>query len=290
MTKRYDSGVIDMKSEATAETRRMTRGASLAAASDEAFWLRAISFISALRIPRSVLVPIGLAVLVVVVMTQRQFLLALVDHNIVEIKVFGELNHLSSKQIESRLETYLQTSFLTADLQQLKADVESLPWVYRSTVSRVWPGKISVSVEEQVAVAYWNAGAYLNALGDIFTPAKFVIAGEMPRLSGPESSEQHVRAEMLETLKDLQVLLQAYDLRAAQLQLKPRGVWDVTLDNGILIALGQLPFESKIERLGAVLSNASGDAIDRIEEVDARYPNGVAIKWKEIVVAAGIGS
>lgn len=269
----------------------MTRGASLAATRNEPLQLGLINIVSTLpRPPKSLLLILGVLVLAIVVVSQRQSLLGLVDHEIEVIKVQGNLNQLSVERVESSLERYLGSSFLMTDLQQVKASVEALPWVYQSTVSRVWPAEIQVTVNEQVPVGYWNASGYLNAQGDIFTPANFSVANDLPKLSGPLASEQHVRVEMLATMTNLQALLQVYELNAAELQLKPRGVWDVILSNGMLVALGKRPFESKIERLGAVLSRVPESAVDRIKEVDARYPNGVAVKWKEIVVASKNGS
>jgi len=247
----------------------------------------ALSLVSRPQLVKPTAVLFGLLVFAVLVSMQRQFFVSMIDHEITQINVHGELSHLNVERIENRLGAILGSSFLMADLLQIKSQVESLPWVFSCTVTRVWPGGINLFVEEQVAVAYWNEDAYLNADGVVFSPKEMVSNLSLPKLVGPLAESQRVRGNMLETLEHLQVLLDPYDLHANKLELEPRGVWSIALDNGVSIALGSQPFESKIERLGVVFSETSVVAKDKIKKIDMRYPNGVAIKWKEIVIAAG---
>ena len=224
---------------------------------------------------------IGAFVLMALLYAQKSHVIGLIDHQISEISVSGHLNKLTDADISAKLQPWLESSFLTADLDQIKADVQALPWVYQSTVTRIWPGKIIVNAIEQIPVAKWNTTSYLNASGDVFTPEYLDWDEALPTLYGPDASALAVRLDILESLGGLQRLLEPHSLNATQLELKSRGVWEAQLTNGVLVALGKQPFEHKVQRIGAVLSGASTEAVARMETIDTRYPNGLAIKWKD---------
>ena len=223
-----------------------------------------------------------LAVLLVMftLATFKTELLALVDHNIKQISVHGELNKVDAAVVSEKISPWLQGSFLTADLNEIKAQVDELPWVKTSTVSRVWPGEIAIGTTEQVPVALWNAGSYINGDGEVFTPAALSWGGELPKLVGPDSFSVSQKLGVLAQLASLQAMVEPNGLTIVELRLKSRGVWEVTLGNGIVVALGSPPFEEKVARMVAVLEGASAENQARMQEIDSRYPNGLAIKWK----------
>jgi len=210
-------------------------------------------------------------------------LIALIDHQISEITVQGELRQLDQHTISSKVTPWLESSFLTADLELIKSEVESLAWVEQSTVSRVWPGKILISATEQRPVAIWNGDSYLNANAEKFAPEQLTWNATLPQLIGPEGSSQMIKQDMLQALASLQVELAEHGLAMTTLELKARGVWELTLSEGIVVALGVPPFEEKIERMAAVLDGAVEETRKRMELIDTRYPNGLAIKWKDPV-------
>jgi cell division protein FtsQ len=176
-----------------------------------------------------------------------------------------------------------------SDLDGIKSKIEALPWVDYATVSRVWPSGIELQIEEQIAVSYWNGSAFINKNGVIFQPDYVDKNLGLPVLLGASDKSPEVRIEMLAVLTDLQGLLSEYKLGVIELALKPRGVWDILLDNGISVALGAQPLEDKVNRLGAIFTQGSGIDLGAIKRIDARYPNGVAVEWKEQIMLAGSG-
>lgn len=214
----------------------------------------------------------------------KGYLVALIDHEISEITVQGELRQLSSGDVSSKVSPWLESSFLTADLEEIKAEVDSLPWVYRSTVSRVWPGRITINATEQTPIASWNGDSYLNAAGGVFTPEALTWNAQLPALIGPADSSLATKTEMITRLSELELLLASHQLSLRSLELKARGVWELQLTDGIRVALGAPPFEGKVERIAAVLDGAALDTRQRMQAIDTRYPNGLAIKWKDPAV------
>lgn len=219
--------------------------------------------------------------LLLAMVASKEYLLALIDHEITEISVSGELKHVSSGDVSAQVSGWLNSSFLTADLQEIKAQVDSLPWVNNSMVSRVWPGKLTIHTVEERPVALWNGHAYLNAEASVFEPESLAWDAQLPELIAPASSSQESKADMLQRLAELHHLLGPHNLVLKSLTASERGVWELGLESGLQVALGSPPFEQKIERLAAVLTGATEETRGRMLAVDTRYPNGLAIKWKE---------
>ncbi|GEM_PF-409239 len=258
-----------------------SRGASFARQNTKA---KASGDVSSLVVMLSVFKPYAgiLATLfaLIVLASFKTELIALVDHNIEQISVHGELNKVDATVISDKISPWLQGSFLTADLNEIKAQVDSLPWVKSSTVSRVWPGEISIGTVEQVPVALWNKGSYLNGDGEVFTPDVLSWEASLPKLVGPANYSVMQKVGVLTQLAALQALVASNGLEIIELHLKPRGVWEATLANGISVELGSPPFDEKVARMIAVLEGASAENQQRMDTIDTRYPNGLAIKWK----------
>jgi cell division protein FtsQ len=264
-----------------------SRGASVVLSSERDYHAMAEEFAPLLSSLKRALFVLAVFVVLLIVVSQKQWLLELIDHEITTINVEGELKSVTRKQIEQALPELIGSSFLMADLEGIKVKMEALPWVDGATVTRVWPSGIILKVEEQKAVSYWNHASFINKKGVVFQPDYVDKNLELPVLLGVNDQSPASRIEMLAVLSRLQALLSEYKLSIAQLELKPRGVWDLLLENGISVALGAQPLEDKVHRLGAVFNQSSGIDLATVKRIDARYPNGVAVEWKEEIMLAG---
>ena len=79
----------------------------------------------------------------------------------------------------------------------------------------------------------------------------------------------------------------AYGLVADQLVLNERGAWTLGLKSGPMIELGADPDKFRLERSVKTFVSLDDDAKQMVERIDARYTNGVAVRWKEMEVASG---
>jgi len=228
-------------------------------------------------------------------LSQKASLIQAIDHPISKIQVSGEFKNLNRENVQSELASIHGMGFLAVNLDKVKTRVESLPWVYRATVTRVWPGEIQLTVVEQEAVSYWNQNSLLNPQGEVFTPKVRGVTIALPVLIGAKNSSAQMRIEMFNMFSYLQEQIQVYGVNINQMELKSRGVWDMTLKNGISVALGNLDssskmgldnLDAKLERVGKIFSARAGVQIEGIERIDARYPNGVAIKWKDKIATS----
>lgn len=276
-----------MNNEAKAKVS--SRGASVVMSSERDYQALAEEFAPILGSLKYVLFVLVVMTILLTLISQKQVFLQLIDNEITTINVEGGLAHVTQADIEKAIPALIGSSFLMSDLDGIKSKIEALPWVEYATVSKVWPSGISLKIEEQVAVSYWNESALINKSGVIFQPEYVNRDFGLPVLLGDSLEGPAMRIEMLTVLMRLQELLSGYKLRVAQLELKPRGVWDILLGNGISVALGAQPLEDKVHRLGAIFTQGSGIDLDTIKRIDARYPNGVAVEWKEQNMLAGSG-
>jgi cell division protein FtsQ len=230
----------------------------------------------------------------IVLITKRDTLVQIVDHPVSSIKVTGAFSYLKETEVTQALAELVGSGFLATDLEDVQARVEALPWVNTATVSRVWPGEVKLLINEQVAVSQWNDGSLLNEQGIVFTPAE--LGNDLlvlPKLIGSESFSSAKKNMMFSTLGSLQQGLAPYGLSVSALELKPRNVWNMTLSNGVAVSIGdikldtlegQQTLDAKIERVGKVFNASTGIDTNNIARIDARYPNGVAIKWRNAKV------
>lgn len=198
------------------------------------------------------------------------------DRPIDAISVRGDFKGLDVADIEESLQPLIGKSFFATDLLQLKAQLEALPWVDSVAIRRKWPGVLVVQVDEQQPVAYWNATSLITGKGVVFTPKNRIALPGLPALSGPPSRAQSV----LRQAGDLSAKLAPLGVGLAALKTEARGAWTLTLTNGIEVALGRDQLEQRFANFLTVYQKELMQRADQVAQVDARYANGVAIRWK----------
>lgn len=235
-------------------------------------------FLARLRAYRNV---ITLAVIVLLTYSQRHWLIAWIDHPIEQIVVQGETRYLAPQSVERVMTNWYGTSFMMTDLEEVKRAAEALPWVHEARVTRLWPGKLQVDVREQIPFVVWNETAYLNPQAEVFRPEEGTVIPGLVRLNGPESATLQERQTMLKVMADVSQQLDQHAFQLTALTRDARGTWRAHLGQGPQVALGEAPFDEKIERLAQVWEYSTEEAKSQIEAIDTRYPNGVAVKWRD---------
>ena len=270
----------------TREQRRKSRGATPASADPSALAIMAGLVGALLRAVPWFQVSLGMSVAILAAMMPWAVSQALgvMDRNFAAIHVEGELQRMEQSELLDALEPLLGRSFFASDLSRVKEQVEALPWVQSAAVSREWPGTLNVDVIEHHPVAYWNGQALLNRDGDVFRPANAQVSG-IPSFSGPQGSER----EVLMQAREFASAMGEQDLRLASLQLEPRGAWTLHLDNGITVALGRDRTEERFERFLAVYESQLAPVAASVAHVDARYGNGVSVRWRDTESVADSG-
>jgi cell division protein FtsQ len=142
------------------------------------------------------------------------------------IQLEGDLARNSVPTIRANAAPRLAGNFFSVDLQQGRAAFETVPWVRRAVVRRVWPDRLAVRLEEHRAVALWlgedGADRLVNSFGEVFEANVGDVEDDnLPVLSGPEGSA----AQMLTLYQRLQPALAQLDLVMQRVHLSGRGSW-----------------------------------------------------------------
>jgi len=197
-----------------------------------------------------------------------------------------QLRRVNALTVRSTALPRIQGNFFTANLDAVRAAFESVPWVRKATVRREWPNTLLVTIEEHQPLGTWGEdGRLVSVKGDVFT-ANLDEAeedGELPEFAGPQGSATEVVARYAE----LQKWFAPLDLAPDAVQLSERYAWKVRLDNGVTVELGreQTPatLQERVSRLVSVYPQLVAHLQDRIESVDLRYQNGLALKASGLV-------
>ena len=199
------------------------------------------------------------------------------------ITVHGDVSHQNAvglrAQLAAQMRKQLDGSFLTVDLQRVRALFQTVPWVREARVQREFPNRLRVTLEEHQAVAWWGqagSGQLVSRLGEVFDASPDDGDG-LPELAGPLD-----QAPLVWSLyQTLSAELGRLEMGLVRLELNERGNWRAELDNGARMELGRGSPEDLLERtrrFTATLGQLTQRYPGALQTVDLRYPNGYALR------------
>lgn len=184
------------------------------------------------------------------------------------------IDNVSVKQI---LEPHLSSGFLSVDLQQIKQDLERHPWVYSADVKRMWPRELVVDIVEHEPLVKWQKNGYLNAQGQPFFPQHEAKLDDLVQLDAPSGHHQKVLA----AYQWLVPKLSEYGFGIDKLSMDAKGAMTLALSNKLLLKFGVDQYESKLQRFLLAYDSKLKLKQEKIEYVDLRYTNGLAVGWRD---------
>lgn len=188
-----------------------------------------------------------------------------------EVKIEGQLSHVSREQIKLIVSKHLKGNFFTLDLIKARDAFEKLPWARSVSLRRRWPDKLEVVIEEHRELARWGSIALVDTHGELFHAAS---GSDLPVFYGPGDGVTEVALQYGEFSKALKVA----NLEIAGLALTPRRAWQVTTTNGMVVELGRVEMQSRLEKFASVYNSTLAGLNKKITYADLRYPNGFAVR------------
>ena len=204
-------------------------------------------------------------------------LFQVVNKPVTEIVVAGELSYMQQQELVDLVSADIGGGFLTIDLEALRHNLQRHPWVDSASIRRQWPSTLSVKVIEEVPIARWGEAGFLNRLGEQLDIDDNSALDNLPVLRAQYGSSQ----EMMESYQMLAALLQPTGLKLVELQRDNLGVWRVETARGIKLVLGRDQLGDKLKRLALAWTSGLQNELHNIETIDLRYPNGLAVAWKD---------
>ncbi len=178
----------------------------------------------------------------------------------------------------------MSASFFTIDLAGMRQELEQMPWIAHAEVRRVWPDQVVIRLDEQLPIARWGDEALLNNQGQAFAPREVANYEHLPRLSGPQRAQQQV----MQQYQILSQMLRPLGFTIASLDMSSRGAWTLGTAQGVEIMLGRDHAVEQIRRLVTIYDKALKEQITKIARIDMRYPNGLAVAWRDPVPEATV--
>ncbi len=191
----------------------------------------------------------------------------------------------------------LSGNFFSIDLDDSRRAFESVPWVRRAVVRRVWPDRLAVTLEEHQAAALWQgedrrSDRLVNTHGEVFEANVGDVEDDaLPTLAGPEARS----AQMLWMLHRVSASVAPLEREVAMLRLSSRGSWRAELDSGATLELGRGSDDdvaARVDRFSRTVAQATGRfggggaAPRALLAADLRHPDGYALRLAGISTTA----
>lgn len=203
-----------------------------------------------------------------------------------QFRFVGDVQQLEQKQthelIQSNLDQGLAGGFFSMNLYQVQDSLQQLSWVKSTSIRRVWPHEIEISIAAHQPLAIWK-DRYLSPEGQLF----MAQVGEAQRAQLIETEGPDEAAGLMaQQLPLIQQWLAPLGWPVKKISLSQRYSWQVMLGNGLVIEMGRADTPSAIEeRVGRLIKS-----IDFVKEnvgeaggyIDLRYPNGFAMRSEKL--------
>lgn len=205
------------------------------------------------------------------------------------VDVLGTLDYTDRASLSSKVEGDVRQGLLALDIDQIREDVESLPWVAAAHVRREWPGRLTLVVEEHEPAARWNNDGLVSKRHEMFLPPQLhpdssqhmewqEHFANLPRLSGAEGRHDAV----LDDYRHYQLRLSQIGLSIVSLNEDDRRSQTLELSNSVIVKLG---YENQRERLHSFIAVhdrlVSDDQKGQSLSFDMRYKNGFAFTGRK---------
>lgn len=188
------------------------------------------------------------------------------------------LIYQDARQFEQLLASIVGRNLLVTSVQQIKADIEALPWIATAEIQIGWPGVLTIDVIEERPVAIWNDNELISQTGKLFQANTDDF--DLPRLYGDMDRLDDVMANYLNFNRSLL----GFGQIVHELHLTSGGSWTLETETGLLIRLGGSDVLARFNRSLKFMATARKQ-LGQIDYIDARYNNGIAYKLLEHVGA-----
>ncbi|HET7866189.1 MAG TPA: cell division protein FtsQ/DivIB [Burkholderiaceae bacterium] len=189
--------------------------------------------------------------------------------NIRAISLEGDLQHNTVPLVRAIVLPRLSGNYFSLNLREARRTFESVPWVRRATVRRVWPNRLVVTLEQHRAAAYWEQdgerddGSHqlVNLQGEVFEVNLGDVEEDgLPQLRGPEGTAPQV----WQMYRQLAPVFTALGEKVRHLRVSMRGSWQTTLESGARVELGRGTPDEVLERTQRFAAT--------VAQVTSRYP------------------
>ena len=205
-----------------------------------------------------------------------------IDKPLTNVMIGGDFTFLQPTDISDLVAGELDGGFLSIDLARLTKVLRAHPWVAEVNLRREWPSILKVEVTEEVPIARWGEQGFLNRLGEELLIENNSQLSALPVLRADTGTSR----EMMKNYQLMAELLVPTGLKISELRRDSVGVWFIDTAPGLQLVIGRDQISDRIRRFNLVWAAGLNQQVKNIVRVDLRYPNGLAVAWRDSAVAA----
>ncbi len=208
--------------------------------------------------------------------------------NIENVKIKGKFVHSSPQKIEAGLRDMSFGNFFALDLNHVKQRLEQLPWVARADIRREWPDTLAVQITEHRPAMRWQDNDEVHdSKGQLWLTTKAEVIEVPDDLKTDEAIDlqgnRYYAKSILEAAVRWRKSLAVHDLILLKVKQSETQAWSLALrsqqdDEMFEVLLGNTQVEDRLERFKYLFEEQFRFSDYRLERVDARYPNGLAVQ------------
>jgi len=191
------------------------------------------------------------------------------------VRVIGA-KHLDKQEVKEVLEPLVNKDFFAVDVEHIRDRLRQMPWVSDISVSKKWPAEVDIVITERTVAARWNKQSLLSMDGDLFVPKESSYPEGLVNFIGPAGEQ----ITMLKYFINFNRILRPLHAKISYLELTTYLTWNLQLDNGMVLKAGHGDILTRLNHFVKVYPKIIGERAEDVEYVDLRYPNGMAVRWK----------
>jgi cell division protein FtsQ len=193
----------------------------------------------------------------------------------------GAVHFLQPQDVQSMVAAHLQGNFFSLDVNAVRRQVESLPWVASAGIARQWPDTLLVTVSEHQPLWRWQGleassqKGLVSQQGVLFFPQSMRGFGHLPLLRSTQNDYNF----LLRLFQEMQEIVDVLGMPVAELRMDERRSITVNLQQGPELVLGRADIMARLTRFVAVYPLIRRPHNKTLLRADLRYTSGLAIRW-----------
>jgi len=191
-------------------------------------------------------------------------------------------HHVSREEVLSTAGIAGTTSLPFLDVEQVRENLRTNPWIADATVLKLYPGELQIGIKERDAFALWQKDGRVSVIADDGTVLEPYVAPRMVRL--PLVVGQGAQKKAKELLSLLERYPTMRDFVHASVLVGERR-WNLRLKNGIDVRLPESDMAGALARL--VELDREKNLITRdIVTIDLRLADRVTVRLSDAAAQA----
>jgi cell division protein FtsQ len=205
---------------------------------------------------------------------------------VTRVEIGGRAVYLNKEQLMQIVKKHTKEGFFGLNIENVREEVRSLPWLKSASVRRVFPDRLHIDVIERQAKMQWNENGLIDKENEVFYPPQLAENSfeadvhdwrdrfaHMPHLKGSDSRTQ----ELQKSYNQYNTMLGDIGVKLLGLHEDGRRSQTLLLNSDVIVKLGYEKLELRFERFRHLFLKYVPSATKQGVQFDMRYTNGFTV-------------